>query len=62
MPRKPHFTLPDIPQHVVQRGNNRGSCSLSEMDNQGYLEDLHLIAEKYHCQTHAYVLMTNHVH
>ena len=23
MPRKPRFNLPGIPQHVIQRGNNR---------------------------------------
>ena len=23
MPRKPHFNLIGVPQHVIQRGNNR---------------------------------------
>ena len=30
MPRKPRFTLPGIPQHVIQRGNNREPCFLAE--------------------------------
>ncbi len=62
MPRKPRFILPGFPQHVIQRGNNREPCFLSEIDYRRYLEDLHISAEKYHCQIHAYVLMTNHVH
>jgi len=62
VPRKPRFTLPGIPQHVIQRGNNREPCFLSEMDYRRYLEDLQTVAETYHCRIHAYVLMTNHVH
>jgi putative transposase len=62
MPRKPRFTLPGIPQHVIQRGNNREPCFLSEQDYRRYLDDLQTSAEKYACRVHAYVLMTNHVH
>lgn len=62
MPRKPRFTLAGVPQHVIQRGNNREPCFLSEQDYRRYLDDLKTVAEKYHCQIHAYVLMTNHVH
>jgi len=28
MPGKPGFNLPGIPQHVVQRGNNRSSLQV----------------------------------
>lgn len=62
MPRKPRFTLPGVPQHVIQRGNNREPCFLAEMDYRRYLEDLQATAEKAVCRVHAYVLMTNHVH
>lgn len=62
MPRKPRFTLPGIPQHVIQRGNNREPCFLAEPDYRRYLEDLQATAEKSACRIHAYVLMTNHVH
>jgi putative transposase len=62
VPRKPRFTLPGVPQHVIQRGNNREPCFLAEMDYRRYLEDLQTVAEKYRCRLHAYVLMTNHVH
>lgn len=62
MPRKPRFNLVGIPQHVIQRGNNREPCFYSELDYRRYLTDLYHSAEKFHCHIHAYVLMTNHVH
>ena len=40
MPRKPRFILPGVPQHVVQRGNNREPCFLGEGDYRRYLDDL----------------------
>src|SRR5210317_2260739 len=62
MPRRPRFNLPGIPQHIVQHGNNRAPCFFDEKDRWQYLEDLAESAEKYLCEIHAYVLMTNHVH
>ena len=62
MPRKPRFNLIGIPQHVIQRGNNREPCFFTEQDYRRYLDDLLEVAKKYRCRIHAYVLMTNHVH
>lgn len=62
MPRKPRFALPGVPQHVIQRGNNRGPCFFAAHDYRRYLEDLGAALERHGCQLHAYVLMTNHVH
>ena len=62
MPRKPRFNLPGIPQHIIQRGNNREPCFYSEKDYRRYLDDLRESASRYDCRVHAYVLMTNHVH
>jgi len=62
MPRKPRFNLIGIPQHVIQRGNNREPCFYAEADYRRYLNDLWEVAKKYRCRIHAYVLMTNHVH
>mgnify|MGYP001826003121 FL=1 len=62
MPRKPRFNLPGVPQHIIQRGNNREPCFYSSDDYQKYLDDLKQSAKKYDCRIHAYVLMTNHVH
>ena len=38
MPRKPRFFLPDVPTHVVQRGNNRDPIFFDESDYHSYLE------------------------
>ena len=62
MPRKPRFNFIGIPQHVIQRGNNREPCFFAEQDYRRYLEDLAKSAHKYDCRVHAYVLMTNHAH
>ena len=37
MPRKPHFQLTGIPQHIFQRGNNREPCFYAPEDNSRYL-------------------------
>ncbi len=62
MSRKPRFNLPGVPQHVVQRGNNREPCFYSANDYVRYLNDLHDAAIKNQAAIHAYVLMTNQVH
>ena len=62
MARKPRFGLPGIPQHVIQRGNNREPCFYGDEDYPRYLDDLKEALTKNDCRLHAYVLMTNHVH
>ena len=62
MGRKPRFTLPGHPQHVVQRGLDRQACFFSPADCRLYLDLLGEAAARYDCHVHAYVLMTNHVH
>ncbi|SIQ99675.1 putative transposase [Solilutibacter tolerans] len=62
MARLPRLDLPGIPQHIVQRGNNRLPCFLDDADRARYR---HLLGEALlatSCQLHAYVLMDNHVH
>lgn len=62
MPRRPRLTLPNVPLHVIQRGNNRQTCFYADEDYSFYLEWLGEYASKNDCQIHAYALMTNHVH
>jgi putative transposase len=62
MPRKPRFFLPDVPVHIVQRGYSREPVFFEAGDYQAYLGWLEEAAERYHCDIHAYVLMTNHIH
>ena len=62
MPRKPRMYLPNIPCHVIQRGNNRGASFFANQDYQFYLDCLRDASQRYGLLIHAYVLMTNHVH
>tara|TARA_Y100000782_G_scaffold19407_1_gene20355 strand:+ start:16734 stop:17402 length:669 start_codon:yes stop_codon:yes gene_type:complete len=56
------MTVPGIPHHVIQRGNNRQACFYCDEDYLTYLEWLKEYAQEFDCEVHAYVLMTNHVH
>ncbi|WP_196487074.1 transposase [Burkholderia cepacia] len=60
--RLPRLDLPGIPQHVVQRGNNRLLCFLYNADRQRYLHLLRDALLHMGCLLHAYVLMDDHVH
>jgi putative transposase len=62
MARRPRLDLPCIPQHVVQRGNNRLPCFLDDGDRLRYLHLLREALLATGVQLHAYVLMDNHVH
>ena len=62
MARLPRLNLAGIPQHVVQRGNNRQVSFFAEQDYAVYPDKLKDYAKKYQVNVHAFVLMTNHVH
>jgi len=62
MARLPRLNLPNIPLHVIQRGNNRHACFFSDTDYTVYLDKLKEYSRKYKVQVHSYILMTNHVH
>ena len=51
-----------VPQHIIQRGNNRQVCFASEEDMKAYLNWLKELSMKHQVDVHAWVLMTNHVH
>jgi putative transposase len=62
MPRQPRYTLAGIPQHIIQRGHNRQSTFFGDNDYRHYMTFLREACVRHHCQLHAYVLMSNHVH
>lgn len=62
MPRRPRIVVPNIPLHIIQRGNNKQACFFSNEDYLFYLQWLEEYALISGCQIHSYVLMTNHVH
>ena len=51
-----------VPQHIIQRGNNRQVCFAGEQDFAAYAVWLKDYSKKYQVDIHAWVLMTNHVH
>ncbi len=62
MARLPRNFIPNLPQHVVQRGNNRQAIFVGDDDRRRYLDCLAEASSRHGCAIHAYVLMTNHVH
>lgn len=62
MARLSRICLPGIPQHVIQRGNNRQACFAGDEDFAAYAHWLAEYAVKYSVYIHAWVFMTNHVH
>ena len=62
MPRKRRLFIPDIPQHVVQRGVDRQPVFFSDSDCARYLNTFGEYAERRNISLHAYCLMTNHIH
>ena len=62
MPRRARLSIPGVPWHIIQRGNNRSACFFADEDYHLYLDYLSELADKHGCEIHAYVLMTNHVH
>ena len=62
MARLPRVSPPGVPQHVIQRGNNRQVCFVADADFAAYAQWLHEAACSHSVAIHAWVFMTNHVH
>ena len=62
MARMDRLDLAGVPQHIVQRGNNRGACFFEDGHRRLFRKLMHQSAREAEVDLHAYVLMTNHVH
>jgi putative transposase len=62
MPRQQRLVVPEVPLHIIQRGNDRMACFRQERDYLVYLALLQQASEGFGCAVHAYCLMTNHIH
>jgi putative transposase len=62
MSRLPRICPIGIPQHIIQRGNNRQLCFYAERDFINYISWLKGFSVKFGVEIHAWVLMNNHVH
>ena len=62
MARLPRYFVPDTPQHVIQRGNNRQAIFHTPADLAFFTECLLFAMRRHRVAIHSYVFMTNHVH
>lgn len=62
MPRKIRSIIPNIPHHVIQRGNNKQNVFFDDADKNIFLTNLRIYSKKQKVLVGAYCLMTNHFH
>ncbi|MEM7219266.1 MAG: transposase [Pseudomonadota bacterium] len=62
MARQPRTCIPGLPHHLIQRGNNRQLCFVSDADFAAYARWLAEGADQYEVALHGWVFMDNHVH
>lgn len=62
MARLPCVHLAGVPEHIIQRGNNRQVCFVGDEDFAAYAYWLKEYADAFGVHIHAWVFMTNHVH
>jgi putative transposase len=62
MARQARLTIPGMPHHVIQRGNNRQAIVGDDADRQAWLDLLSEESRQHGVAVHAYVLMDNHSH
>ncbi|MFH1640971.1 MAG: transposase [Candidatus Omnitrophota bacterium] len=56
------IVVPDMPHHIVQRGNRRQDVFFKDEDRHAYLRLLSEKIQKYGVKLWAYCLMSNHIH
>lgn len=62
MSRHARYTLPDIPQYIMQRGNNGEHIFLEDKDYLYFKDCLQDASIQYDCKIHAYAFLHNQVH
>ena len=62
MARLARVVVPEMPHHIIQRGNRRLDVFFSEEDRMMYLTLLRRACQRYGVHVWAYCLMRNHVH
>lgn len=62
MARRRRLNYPNIPQHLIQRGNNRQVCFADEQDLLTFGQWLCDYSAEYGVAIHSWVFMTNHIH
>ena len=60
MARLPRLTIPNLPHHVLHRGNNRQTVFVDADDYQTFVDLLQQLAQTHLVAVHAFVLMPDH--
>ena len=53
MPRRARLALPEVPVHIIQRGNNRQACFFADEDYHFYIDHLSEQSMETGCSLHA---------
>jgi len=62
MPRHARIVIPEVPYHIIQRGNRRQPVFFEDEDRDFYLKLLHKWGNIEKLSVLGYCLMTNHIH
>lgn len=62
MPRGPRPVIPQLPHHVIHRGNNRQQIFYSDRDYSFIIKNLQTAKKEFNCLIYGYCLMGNHIH
>ncbi|WP_208111433.1 transposase [Marinomonas balearica] len=62
MPRRPRIFIPGMPEHIIQRGNNRQPIFARDEVFRAYAHWLKEYSVKFEVSIYASVFMTNHIH
>ncbi|MDI6845496.1 MAG: transposase [Candidatus Saccharicenans sp.] len=62
MPRQARIIFPNVPHHIIQRGNRNQIVFFEEEDKQLYLDILNHNCQQENLRIWCYCLMDNHVH
>lgn len=62
MARLARVVVPELPHHVIHRGNRRQNVFFRDEDKESYLSILRLQARLFDLEVWSYCLMDNHVH
>jgi putative transposase len=62
MARLARVVVPELPHHVIHRGNRRQNVFFRDEDKESYLSILHLQSRLFALKVWSYCLMDNHVH
>ena len=62
MPRGPRPVIPEIPHHIIHRGNNRQQVFFTDKDHSFLIKTIQEAKKEFNCLIYGYCFMKNHIH